>query len=311
MIIVKKVIILIYIFFSLTNSSLSKINFEIIMKINNKIITTFDIEQEMNYLLALNPQLDKIKDKELKLIAKKSIIKEKIKETELLKYNELKIENFKFENYMNNLIKNLDFSSQDEFLNYLMNFNVTIDYLKNKIFIENEWKNLIYAKYKNSVKINKIELNKKLDDISKNKTSLEYNLSEIVFKKKNDISLTELIDEIVESIENIGFENTANIYSITDSSKVGGKIGWIRENNLSEEINKNLINLDKNSYSKPVQIGGNYLIIKINDTRNIPLKINKDEELEKMIMIETTKQLEKFSNIYFNKIKLNSKISEF
>ena len=184
MIIVKKVIILIYIFFSLTNSSLSKINFEIIMKINNKIITTFDIEQEMNYLLALNPQLDKIKDKELKLIAKKSIIKEKIKETELLKYNELKIENFKFENYMNNLIKNLDFSSQDEFLNYLMNFNVTIDYLKNKIFIENEWKNLIYAKYKNSVKINKIELNKKLDDISKNKTSLEYNLSEIVFKKK-------------------------------------------------------------------------------------------------------------------------------
>ena len=123
--------------------------------------------------------------------------------------------------------------------------------------------------------------------------------------------MTELIDEIVESIENIGFENTANIYSITDSSKVGGKIGWIRENNLSEEINKNLINLDKNSYSKPVQIGGNYLIIKINDTRNIPLKINKDEELEKMIMIETTKQLEKFSNIYFNKIKLNSKISEF
>ncbi len=311
MIIIKKVIILIYIFFSLTNSSLSKINFEIVMKINNEIITTFDIEQEINYLLALNPQLDKIKDKELKLIAKKSIIKEKIKETELLKYNELKVENFKFENYINNLIKNLNFSSQDEFINYLMNFNVTIDYLKNKIFIENEWKNLIYAKYINSVKINKIELNKKLDDLSKNKTFVEYNLSEIVFKKKNNIALNELVDEIIESIQNVGFENTANIYSISDSSKVGGKIGWIRKNNLSEEINNNLINLEKNAYSKPIQIGGNYLIIKINDTRNVPLKINKDEELEKMIMTETTKQLEKFSNIYFNKIKLNSKISEF
>ena len=123
--------------------------------------------------------------------------------------------------------------------------------------------------------------------------------------------MNELVDEIIESIQNVGFENTANIYSISDSSKVGGKIGWIRKNNLSEEINNNLINLEKNAYSKPIQIGGNYLIIKINDTRNVPLKINKDEELEKMIMTETTKQLEKFSNIYFNKIKLNSKISEF
>ena len=309
--IVKKTIVFIYIFFSLTNSSLSKINFEIIMKINNEIITTFDIEQEMNYLLALNPKLDKIKGKELKQIAKKSIINEKIKETELLKYNELKIENFQFENYINNLAKNLDFSNQEEFINYLMNFNVSIDYLKKKILIENEWKSLIYAKYINSIKINKIELNKKLNDISKNESLLEYNLSEIVFKKKSNISLTGLINEIMESIQNVGFENTANIYSITDSSKVGGKIGWIQRNNLSEEININLVNLDKNAHSKPIQIGSNYLILKINDTRKVTLEINKDKELEKMIMTETTKQLDKFSIIFFNKIKLNSKISEF
>ena len=309
--IVKKTIVFIYIFFSLTNSSLSKINFEIVMKINNEIITTFDIEQEMNYLLALNPKLDKIKGKELKQIAKKSIINEKIKETELLKYNELKIENFQFENYINNLAKNLDFSNQEEFISYLMNFNVSIDYLKKKILIENEWKSLIYAKYINSIKINKIELNKKLNDISKNESLLEYNLSEIVFKKKSNISLTGLINEIMESIQNVGFENTANIYSITDSSKVGGKIGWIQRNNLSEEININLVNLDKNAHSKPIQIGSNYLILKINDTRNVTLEINKDKELEKMIMTETTKQLDKFSIIFFNKIKLNSKISEF
>lgn len=309
--IVKKTIVFIYIFFSLTNSSLSKINFEIVMKINNEIITTFDIEQEMNYLLALNPKLDKIKGKELKQIAKKSIINEKIKETELLKYNELKIENFQFENYINNLAKNLDFSNQEEFINYLMNFNVSIDYLKKKILIENEWKSLIYAKYINSIKINKIELNKKLNDISKNESLLEYNLSEIVFKKKSNISLTGLINEIMESIQNVGFENTANIYSITDSSKVGGKIGWIQRNNLSEEININLVNLDKNAHSKPIQIGSNYLILKINDTRKVTLEINKDKELEKMIMTETTKQLDKFSIIFFNKIKLNSKISEF
>ena len=156
------------------------------MKINNEIITTFDVEQEMNYLLALNPQLKKLENKELKILAKRSIIKEKIREIEILKYNELKIENFQFEKIHYNLIRSLDFSSQDEFMNYLMNFNVSIDYLK-KILIENEWKSLIYAKYIDSIKINKVKLNEKLDSISKNKSLLEYNLSEIVFKKENDI----------------------------------------------------------------------------------------------------------------------------
>ena len=281
------------------------------MKINNEIITTFDVEQEMNYLLALNPQLEKIKNKELEIIAKKSIIKEKIREIEILRYNELKIENFQFEKYINNLVRNLDFQSQDEFLNYLMNYNVSIDYLRKKILIENEWKSLIYAKYINSIKINKVKLNEKLDSINENKSLLEYNLSEIVFKKENNISLSELNDVIVDSIQNVGFENTANLYSISDSSKMGGKIGWIQKNNLSEEIINNLVSLDKNSYSKPIQIGNNFLILKINDVRNISIKIDKNKELEKMIMIETTKQLDKFSNVYFNKIKLNSKISEF
>ena len=307
----KKFIIFIFIFFSLINFSLSKINFEIKMKINNEIITTFDIEQEMNYLLALNPQLNRIEDRELEMLAKKSIIKEKIMENEILKYKKIEMKNFKFENYIGNLVKNSNFSNQEDFINYLMNFNISLDDLKKKIYIENEWKSLIYAKYIDSIKIDKVKLNKKIDNISKNKSLLEYNLSEIVFKKENNTPLTELIDQIIKSIENVGFENTANLYSISDSSKVGGKIGWIQKNNLSEEINNNLVNLNKNSYSKPIQIGNNYLILKINDMRNITIEIDKKKELEKMIMIETTKQLDKFSNIFFNKIKLNTKISEF
>ena len=307
----KKFIIFIFIFFSLINFSLSKINFEIKMKINNEIITTFDIEQEMNYLLALNPQLNRIEDRELEMLAKKSIIKEKIMENEILKYKKIEMKNFKFENYIGNLVKNSNFSNQEDFINYLMNFNISLDDLKKKIYIENEWKSLIYAKYIDSIKIDKVKLNKKIDNISKDKSLLEYNLSEIVFKKENNTPLTELIDQIIKSIENLGFENTANLYSISDSSKVGGKIGWIQKNNLSEEINNNLVNLNKNLYSKPIQIGNNYLILKINDMRNITIEIDKKKELEKMIMIETTKQLDKFSNIFFNKIKLNTKISEF
>ena len=140
---------------------------------------------------------------------------------------------------------------------------------------------------------------------------MEYNLSEIVFINNQNISVIDQSKEILESIEINGFENTANLYSISDSSKVGGKIGWIKKNNLSLEINRELDKLEVNSFSPPIKIGNNYLIIKINEIKKIPVKIDKQKELDKMIMIETSKQLDKFSSIFYNKIKLNSNISEF
>ena len=199
---------------------------------------------------------------------------------------------------------NLDFSNQLQFESYLNNFDISIDDLKKKIGIENEWKNLVYSKYSTSVKVDKENLMNQIERSSKEEFSIEYNLSEIVFLKDQS-------KKILESIEINGFENTANLYSISDSSKVGGKIGWVKKNNLSSEINRELENLKINSYSSPIKIDNNYLILKINDIKEITVKIDKQKELDKMIMIETSKQLDKFSNIFYNKIKLNSVISEF
>ena len=281
------------------------------MKINDQILTTYDLEKESNYLLALNPKLKDISKNDLFELAKRSMIKETIRKSEILKYKELNLQNNQINDVLNGMIQNLNYSDQSQFENYLNNFNISLDDIKKKIEIENEWKNLIYAKYFNSVKINKDELLNKIDKLSEEEFSLEYNLSEIVFGNRQDISLDEQSKKILESIKVNGFENTANLYSISDSSKVGGKIGWIKKNNLSSEINQKLGNLKKNSYSETIKIGNNYLILKINDIKETKIEINKEKELNKMIMNETSKQLDKFSNIFYNKIKLNSVISEF
>ena len=147
--------------------------------------------------------------------------------------------------------------------------------------------------------------------MNEKKFLVEYNLSEILFTKKKNFLIQDQIEEIKESIDKVGFENTANLFSISDSSKIGGKIGWVRENNLSKEINKNLKKLKENSYSEPIQLGNNFLILKINEIKKVPIEIDKKKELDKIVMIETTKQLDRFSNIFYDKIKLNSKISEF
>ena len=310
MIKLKNLIILVSFFFSLINFGYSEINLKIIMKINNQIITNYDLEKEAKYLLALNPRLKEINKKQLMIIAKRSLIKEKIRKEEIMKYKTLNQESSEIEAVLSNLISNLNFENQEQLKEYFKNFDISVDDLKEKIEIENEWKSLVYAKYFSSVKIDKLEIEKKIEKISKKEFLTEYNLSEILFSKKKDLSIEDQINEIKKSIDEIGFENTANLYSISDSSKVGGKIGWVRENNLSNEINKNLKGLEENSYSNPIQIGNNFLILKINKTKQMPIEIDKKKEFDKIVMIETTKQLDKFSNIFYNKIKLNSKISE-
>ena len=311
MILLKKIFFLIAIYFLSTNLSFSNINLKIIMKINNEIITSYDIEQEKNYLLALNPNLKSIDESQLMTIAKKSLTKEIIRKTEISKYIELNQENPQIDSVLNGIINNLNFTNENEFKNYLQSFNISIDDLKKKIEIENEWKNMIYIKYKNSVNIDKENLMSKIENLIKNNYEFEYNLSEIIFTIKNNKNFDDELKKIKNSIKDNGFENTANLYSISDSSKIGGKLGWVAKKNLSTPITNEIEDLKKDEYSKPIKIGNNFLILKINEIRKKPFEMNKQAELDKMIMIETTSQLDKFSNIFYNKIKLNAKISEF
>ena len=311
MILFYRIIIFITLLFSLVNFGYSKIQLGIVMKIDNEIITTHDIEQEINYLRALNPRLNQMDKNELLIIAKNSIIKEFIKRKEIQKYKKLDLQNPQIESVLKNLIQNLNLQNEDQLKNYLNNYNFSVEELKKKIEIENEWKNLIYSKYIKTVKIDKEKLIRKIEESSKDKLSLEYNLSEIVFTKKKDLTLEKLFSNIEESIKKNGFENTANLYSISESAKVGGKIGWVKKNSLSDKIINKLNSVETNEYSSPIQLGNNFLIFKINEIRKVQIEINKEKELDKMVFVETTKQLDKFSNIFYNKIKLNSEISEF
>ena len=128
------------------------------MKIDNEIITSYDIEKEVNYLKALNPGLSQINKDELLLIAKRSTIKELIKKKEIQKYKKLNLQNPQIDDVLKNLIQNLKLRDEDQLKDYIKNFDLTVNDLKRKIEIENEWKNLIYSRYIKTVKIDKKKL---------------------------------------------------------------------------------------------------------------------------------------------------------
>ena len=135
-------------------------------------------------------------------------------------------------------------------------------------------------------------------------------LSEILFNAENKEELDKKYKKILESIEKIGFKNTATIYSISDTAKFGGLVGWIQQNQMSKVALNELLKINVGEFTKAINIPGGLLIIKIDEKKIKELETDFDLELKKMIQFEKNKQLRQFSSIYYKKIKNNIKINE-
>jgi len=285
---------------------------KILIKINNDIITSVDLYNETNYLLDLNTNLKKLEKNEIYEITKKSLIKDRIKAIELLKYNK----NFQAdEKYISELVKsiykNLNLNNFENFIDYLNQFNVSYEYLKNKLSIQLEWNNLIATKFINNVVI---DVEKIKNDIQKNtsKNSKEYLLSEIVFEIPSNKTYEEKIKTIESDIEKEGFINAVLIHSISNSaSNNNGKIGWLNENSINKNIKEILNNLKIGNHTKPITVPGGFLILKIEDFRIVENQnYDLDKKINEIINIKRNEQLNSYSNIYFNKVKKDLKIYE-
>ena len=283
----------------------------VVSKVNNQIITNTDIKKEYRYLVALNPNLKDLDKIVVMKLAKDSIIKEKIKENELNKYYDLSIENKFIIKIITNFYKKMGMNNQIEFKNYLSEYNLNYKFVKKKINIEAAWNDLVYQKFGNRIEIDEQKIKNKINKFILNrKEQNTYLISEILFTAENYEDLKKKYEKINKSILEEGFENTAIIYGVSDSAKLGWKIGWINESQLNKVIKNEIISLNVNEHTKPITIPGGFLIIKLNDKKKDRVEIDFDQELSKQISNEKDYQLQQFSEIYFKKIKKNSLISE-
>ena len=307
----KKLVIILISISLLTNLPLlSDEKVFIVFDVNDQIITNIDVEKESKYLISLNDQLKKLNPKRILDISKESALREKIKEIELLKYFDLEVKNPLIEKYIENFYLRLKLNNKSELSSLLDSYGLSIEYVQKKINIEITWNQLIYEKYIDQVNI---DINKLKKKISKNKSKAKkkkYLLSEIIFETDNQKNLDNKVIKINESIKEIGFKNTANIYSVSDTAKFGGEIGWVEEERLSKKIKQELNKLNINENTLPFQTGGSFMILKIDNIKYEEKIINEKIQLEKNIQFETDKQLERFSKIYYNRLKINTAINE-
>ena len=314
-IIYKKTFFLLFIifFFLFIKNALSSNSSTIILKIDNDIITSLDLESEYKYLTALNKELKSMNKSKLLSLAKESLMNEIIKKNELKKYYKFdEIESEYVEEQFKDLYLRLNINNEDQFAQYLNQFDLTISEVKDKIKIETYWNELIYNKFNESVEIDIKKLKKQIKSEINNEKQFRqsYLLSEILFRIEGEESFDEKYQKILNEISTVGFKNTANIYSISETSKYGGVIGWIDEARLSEVILDKIKNLDINQITKPINISGNRLILKVDDKKEIKNDFDPDKLLNEKISYERNRQLNNFSRIFYQKLKYNTLISE-
>ena len=288
---------------------------KILYKINEEIITSFDIDEEANYLKTLNKNLENIPKDQLYKTATQSLIREKIKKKEIERIFDINYEkSFKsssMQDIIESLYRNLGFNDESEFDVYLKQNSININDLKRKFIIEQMWNQLIVNKYSSTIKIDEKSINEKVDQITKNKKDVtNYELSEIVFYESSKLENEKKFNAIKNSISKIGFEETAILYSISESSKLGGKIGWINENQLSDKIKNVLNKLKIGEYSEIINTAGGNIILKLNEKKIEKPQINRDEEIKKIIRFEKNKLFNQYSIIFYKKLETQAYVEK-
>ena len=282
---------------------------KILVKIDNQIITSLDVNNEYKYLIALNPSLKNSKKEDIIKLSKRSIINERIKKIEIEKnFNNPQIPEKFLDIILQNVYFKIGIENINDFKRYLSINGIDFENVKNKLEIEALWNELILIKFSSKVNINEDNLRKQIQE--SNKFSKSYLLSEIAFEISNLNNLDRKFMEISDVIKNKGFDFAALKYSVSSTSNFGGKLDWINENSLNKQIKEAIKNLKINDFTKPINVSSGFLILKINDIKNTKIEVNVEDELKKLTNFEKNNQLNQYSKIYFNKVKKNLQIDE-
>lgn len=304
----RKTIIILFSLFFIIKPVYSLEN-KILFKVNNEIITSIDIINEIEYLGLINKNLNQLTKEKLFEIGKNSIIREKVKKINLTKYFQNFEVNKKYYNSIFlNFLRRANIKDEYELQSILKEKNLNIDIIENKLKIEILWNQLIVNKYSKDIKIDKVDIR---NNILEGNTQKEFLLSEIVFRLDTNKSLDEKFAIIKNEISAKGFSNTALIYSISDTSKNGGNLGWIKINSLNKTIRDILQKLKIGDLSEPIVIPGGFLVLKIDNERESKIVKDIDKQIEIIANETANKQLNQFANIYYNKIEKDIEFHAF
>ncbi len=292
-----------FIYLFSTNYSLASLKSSIVVKVDNKIITNFEIKNKiLSTLIIAGNEINQKNIDSLKEQTLENLIYYKLKEIELAKFN-FEVNEQELNKYINRIAKNNIPELKKDFKNFGIDFNLWEQELKTEL----KWQRFIYFTYSNKIEIDEEFLEKELNKIiNLNVNNSEINLSEIEVFQNQNISNEKLILKIKDEIKNNGFENTAIKFSSSNTASNKGSLGWININTLSKKIRDLIKDLEPGEVSKPLVQTNSILFLKLNLKRNIQQdKIDRNKLKKNIINQKRNELFNLFSRSHLSKLKNN------
>ena len=286
---------------------LAKTSNKILLKVENEIITNYEVKDKILRTLYLtNQEINQYNINKLKKISLDSVIQLTIKKIELLKYN-LNLDQIQLTSYLNRISNNNILGFQENFIENKLSYDLFLDEVKTEL----KWKKLIYEIYSNKISINEESISNELEEIIKNNKKIEeVNISEIEIMVDQQSNKTNTI-EIQNDIKEIGFENAALKYSISPSSAQKGNLGWLNVKTLSNQIYDIIYKMQPGEISEPIKKQNSILFLKINDRRVSETNKLDLSELKKNLLNQRKNELfNLYSQSHISKLK-NSILIEY
>ena len=244
-------LVLLFLFLSLFFSNILANENKIIVKIDNQIITSYELKNKiLTNIILLNEELNQNNINKNKKLALDSLINSRIKRKEFEKYN--------IDINKTNILSQLLAVSENNINALKKKFevnNLSYEMFEEDIKIEVTWKQFIFQMYNNKVKINEKEIDKQIDKIKKNRLDIEeFRISEILISFNDETDKKNKISFINKKINENGFDDTALRYSESSSAYEKGDLGWLNAASLSDQISKIISSLNVGDISPPIEI---------------------------------------------------------
>ena len=248
------------VFLSLSKISTANIKNNIIIKVENEIITNYEIKNKiLTSLVLANKEINQQNINSLKSQSLEALIQFKLKKIELSKFN-LNNDPIRTKDYLNKISSNNIENLKDKFKKNNLNYDLFLDEINTQL----KWQGYIFKIYSNKIEIDESIISNELNDIIKNESNIEeYELSEIEILLDEQKSTDQEIDRIKKLIDEKGFEETALSSSSSDSAVNKGYIGWINGKSLSINIYKQIKEMKVGEISKPIFKTNSALFLKL------------------------------------------------
>tara|TARA_Y100000591_G_scaffold300037_1_gene293169 strand:+ start:288 stop:1214 length:927 start_codon:yes stop_codon:yes gene_type:complete len=292
--------------FFIVNKEILSIENKIIAKVENSVLTSHELKNKIRVTLVLSDQeINQNNINKIKANVLSSLLNLKIKKLELDKYK-VDIRKIDANNHLSSISSNNIIGLKEKFVRNNLDFNLFLTEIKTEL----AWRQFIFNMYNNKVNIDGEDIDFELSKIIENNSTIEeYKISEIEIFVEEEMTINKQINFILDQIKKIGFENTAEKFSISASSVDKGDLGWINSKSFSKKIFKILKDMQIGDISKPIRNPNSILFLKLIDKKNSKVgELDKDEIKSKLIQQKKNELFNLYSNSHLSKLKNNALI---